>query len=173
LRSQPNDSHFEILCITRLATKAEIKKAFRQQIKKWHPDKFHGLPEKILHAHEMSKKIIEAFERLENYVPPTNFASNSTDKLYSKKQPASTFTKPASPPKANRLDILRIKVKSSNIHSVGYDTTLKVLQVEFLNGNIYQYYNVPEHNFNELLKADSKGKFLNCKISFHFRYECV
>jgi hypothetical protein len=64
-------------------------------------------------------------------------------------------------------------VKSSNICSVGYDTLLKILQVEFLNGSVYQYYDVPKDIYDKLLKADSKGRFFNANISFRFRYESV
>jgi hypothetical protein len=105
-------------------------------------------------------------------VPSSNFNSTSTHERYYKKQSASTFARPTSPPKATSF-ILRIKVKSSNINSVGYETSLKVLQVEFLNGSIYQYYDVPKHIFTELLKADLKRKFFNSKISFRFRRESV
>lgn len=52
-------------------------------------------------------------------------------------------------------------VSSSNIASIGYDSMNKVLEVEFLNGSIYQYYDVPEALYEGLMAADSKGKFLN------------
>ena len=38
----------------------------------------------------------------------------------------------------------RYSVASSNISAVGYDEQSETLEVEFLNGSIYQYYNVPE-----------------------------
>jgi curved DNA-binding protein CbpA len=173
LRKQPNDSHFEILGITRSSTKAEIKKAYREQIKKWHPDKFHSSPEKIHHALEVTKRINEAFELLENYEPLKIRDSDNVPKSYKKRQTTSAFNYRSSPPKATRLDILRTGVKSSNIISVGYDKNLKVLQVEFLNGSIYQYYEVPEQVFTDLLKTASKGKFFNSQISLHFRHENV
>jgi KTSC domain/DnaJ domain len=173
LKKQPDDSHFEILGITRFSTREEIKKAYRNQIKKWHPDKFHNSPEKIQYALEVTKQINEAFELLENYEPLKTQHSDNTSKSYKKRQTTSAFNYRSSPPKATRLNILRASVKSPNIISVGYDKLLKVLQVEFLNGSIYQYYEVPEQIFTDLLKAGSKGKFFNSKISLHFRHENV
>lgn len=56
----------------------------------------------------------------------------------------------------------RIKVTSSNVNSVGYSNG--VLEVEFKNNSIYQYKNVIEFLFVQLLRASSKGKFLKQHI---------
>lgn len=58
----------------------------------------------------------------------------------------------------------RQKVKSSNIASVGYDETTRILEVEFHNGGIYQYLNVPPQDYAELIEADSVGKFFHSRI---------
>lgn len=173
MRIQLNDSHFQILGVTQLSTKDEIKKAYRDKIKMWHPDKFFNCPEKIAEAVEISKKINDAFALLKNYEPPKNSELNSSFKKYNGNHTTSNFAKRTSSPKEARLNILRIRVKSSNIHSVGYDKLHKVLQVEFLNGSIYQFYDVPENIYKNILKADSKGKYFNCNVSGRFRYECV
>lgn len=52
-------------------------------------------------------------------------------------------------------------VSSSNIASIGYDPMRMILEVEFLNGSIYQYYDVPEELYIGLMAASSHGKFLN------------
>jgi len=52
-------------------------------------------------------------------------------------------------------------VSSSNIASIGYAPMSQILEVEFLNGSIYQYYDVPEALYEGLMAADSHGKFLN------------
>ena len=52
-------------------------------------------------------------------------------------------------------------VSSSNIASIGYDLKAQILEVEFLNGSIYQYYDVPEELYVGLMAADSHGKYLN------------
>lgn len=50
-------------------------------------------------------------------------------------------------------------VTSSNIASIGYDSISQTLEVEFLNGAIYQYYDVPEALYEGLMSADSHGKY--------------
>lgn len=168
-----NDTHFEVLGVTRNSTKEEIKKAFREQIKKWHPDKFPNQPDKISEALERSKKINEAFYFLEDYEPPKQRHTNFSTYTYSKPKEATNHRRPTAKPKGSRLNIERIRVKSSNIHSIGYDRGTNILQVEFLNGSVYQYWNVPEFVYQELMQASSKGKYFNSKIAFSYKYECV
>ena len=55
----------------------------------------------------------------------------------------------------------RTAVQSSNVASVGYDCDSSTLEVELLNGAVYQYFGVPESTFEDLLNAPSKGSFLN------------
>lgn len=55
----------------------------------------------------------------------------------------------------------REKVKSSNVFSIGYDETKKILEVEFNGGGIYQYTPIPKHTYAKLMKAESKGVFLS------------
>ena len=51
-------------------------------------------------------------------------------------------------------------VASTNLKSVGYDCDTETLEVEFLRGSVYQYYNVPQNIFEQLMREGSKGKFL-------------
>jgi len=55
----------------------------------------------------------------------------------------------------------RKPVRSSNIASIGYDESSKTLEVEFLNGAIYQYYNVPLSIYKGLMTAQSHGGYLD------------
>ncbi len=50
-----------------------------------------------------------------------------------------------------------INVSSSNVASVGYDEDSSTLQVEFINGGTYQYFDVPENIFSGLRDAGSVG----------------
>ncbi len=68
----------------------------------------------------------------------------------------------------------RTPVSSSNIRSIGYDVSSSILEVEFTSGDIYQYYDVPEHLYGEFMKASSFGGFLNDNvIKYHYRYKKV
>ena len=53
----------------------------------------------------------------------------------------------------------REPVQSSNLASVGYDISTSVLEVEFLNGSVYQYYGVPAQVHEGLMNAGSKGSY--------------
>jgi len=67
----------------------------------------------------------------------------------------------------------RDHVKSSNIESIGYDSKSQSLEIEFLNGSIYQYFDVPQHVFEGLMGADSQGKYLASNIKGYYRYSKV
>ena len=58
----------------------------------------------------------------------------------------------------------RMPVTSSNLHSVGYDLDSQTLEVEFNNGSVYQYSNVPQGEYDALMSADSKGTYFNANI---------
>lgn len=58
----------------------------------------------------------------------------------------------------------RMQVSSSNILSIGYDPSTQVLEVEFISGAVYQYFNVPEAEYESFLNAGSKGTYFNTNI---------
>lgn len=58
----------------------------------------------------------------------------------------------------------RQPVSSSNLSSVGYDSSAEKLEVEFKNGYVYEYYNVPQVMFEQLIQAPSVGTFFNANI---------
>lgn len=68
---------------------------------------------------------------------------------------------------------MRQPVASSNLASVGYDPQSQTLEVEFQDGSVYQYYNVPQGIFDALMSAPSKGQFLAYQIKDRFPYSRV
>lgn len=64
----------------------------------------------------------------------------------------------------------RTPVISSNVASIGYDTNTMMLEVEFTNGSVYQYFDVPETEYEALISASSVGKYLNQNIKARYRY---
>ncbi len=64
-------------------------------------------------------------------------------------------------------------VASSNLASVGYDRDSQTLEIEFLSGPIYQYYNFPENLYDELMRASSKGKFFYHNIRNAYPYSRI
>ncbi len=67
----------------------------------------------------------------------------------------------------------RESVQSSNISSIGYDAGSLTLEIEFLNGSVYQYFDVPVQAHEGLMSADSHGKYLNANIKGTYRYSKV
>ena len=60
-----------------------------------------------------------------------------------------------------------IKVKSSNVVAVGYENN--TLYVQY-NSGTYSYSNVDRTVYENLLKAESKGKFMNSEIKHKYSY---
>lgn len=67
----------------------------------------------------------------------------------------------------------RYTVASSNIASIGYDAATETLEVEFLSGSVYQYYNVPQGMYDNLMAEGSKGRFLNVYIKNAYPYSRI
>lgn len=64
----------------------------------------------------------------------------------------------------------RLLVVSSNIRSIGYDPTRLLLEIEFIGTPefVYQYSGVPQHAFDSLLAAESKGSYFFAQIKNRF-----
>lgn len=64
----------------------------------------------------------------------------------------------------------RTPVASSTMVAVGYDADSQTLEIEFVNGHLYQYFDVPPALHDELLASDSAGGYFNAAIRGHYRY---
>ena len=64
----------------------------------------------------------------------------------------------------------RTPVDSSNIASIGYDEDTNTLEIEFHNGGVYQYFDVPFQVYDDLMEAASKGQYLAQQIKGQYRY---
>lgn len=64
----------------------------------------------------------------------------------------------------------RTSVDSSVMVAVGYDADSQTLEIEFVNGHLYQYLDVPSALHDELLASDSAGGYFNASIRGHYRY---
>lgn len=58
----------------------------------------------------------------------------------------------------------RTSVNSSSLKSVGYDAACHILEIEFNNGSVYQYYGVPESVYQGLMSAGSHGEYFDQEI---------
>jgi hypothetical protein len=64
----------------------------------------------------------------------------------------------------------RTQVSSSSIASVGYDAKTRVLEVEFVHGDVYRYQGVPASVVQVFLSAPSLGAYLNANIRDVYRF---
>jgi hypothetical protein len=67
----------------------------------------------------------------------------------------------------------REPVRSSAIRTVGFDPQSRTLEVEFINGRAYRYFDVPEFLHRGFMVAPSKGAYFNTRIDARFRHEEV
>lgn len=63
--------------------------------------------------------------------------------------------------------------ESSNIARFDYDEAAYILKVEFKNGGLYDYFDVPQHIYEGMVAAPSKGKYLAQQIKGRYRYARV
>ena len=67
-----------------------------------------------------------------------------------------------------------IRVDSSNLARIRYDENTMTLEIEFMGGRVYQYFDVPVQVFEGLRNAvDSHGKYFNQHIKGNYRYARV
>jgi hypothetical protein len=64
----------------------------------------------------------------------------------------------------------RTLVNSSNVTSIGYDPASATLEIEFTNGSIYQYFDVPESVHVELMGSASIGRTVNMLVKQNHRF---
>ena len=67
----------------------------------------------------------------------------------------------------------RIPLESEALASIGYDVARHLLEIEFTNGRIYHYFDVPRTEVERLLAARSQGAYFSERVRDHYRYEQV
>jgi len=74
-------------------------------------------------------------------------------------------------PTPNRITsrIPRQSVQSSAIAKVGYSKRRHILEIEFVNGAVYRYFDIPFSVHRDLMSAESKARFYDSKIRKHYR----
>ena len=59
-----------------------------------------------------------------------------------------------------------IPVTSSNVAAIGYDPPARICRVQFVNGTLYDYADVPPAVFSAFLNVPSKGQFVDRVLKF-------
>jgi lysyl-tRNA synthetase class 2 len=66
---------------------------------------------------------------------------------------------------------MRVPLPSTSLAWVSYDARLRRLLVEFRSGKRYLYLGVPPTCYQQLLQADSKGRYFNAHIRNRFPHQ--
>jgi hypothetical protein len=122
----------------------ELKTIYRNLMKEWHPDKFVDNNDLKLEAEEKSKTIIEAYHFLVSIAPETAELG----------LPEYTNT-----------------ITTSNIADLFYKS--QTLTIKFLDGNTYEYLDVPKAVYVKLINSDSQGRFARRHIYNSFVYRNI
>ena len=82
---------------------------------------------------------------------------------------AVAWTEPSPTPSHFVSHIPRQQVESTAIAKVGYSKRHHILEIEFVNGAVYRYLNVPATVYYDLTAAESKARFYDSNIKRHYR----
>ena len=69
--------------------------------------------------------------------------------------------------------IPRQEVQSSAMAKIGYSKRRHILEIEFVNGAVYRYFDVPFSVYDDLMSAESKARFYDSNIRKHYRSALV
>jgi len=135
----------------------EIRAAYRREIKKWHPDLN---PDKIAEATRRSAELNLAWEILRNaYSRKLHDESMCAPKRTATWEQASgSWTQASSSRSAIRVPPM-VSVVSRCVSQLGHDGADRLF-VRFRSGGLYVYFGVPTWVFDELMAAESKGRYL-------------
>ena len=131
----------KLLGVDKAAELQELNTVYRSLMKNWHPDKFTDNADAKLEAEEKSKGIIEAYHFLVSIAPQT------------REQTLADYT---------------LTTTTSNI--ADFEFKSQVLTINFLDGSIYEYFDVPKQVYVKLINADSPGRFARRHIYKNYVY---
>ncbi len=134
----------KLLGASKTTTLKELKTIYRDFMKEFHPDKFADNDELKLEAEEKSKGIIEAYHFLVSIAPETQ---------------------------ESFLAEYTATISTSNISDFEYDKL--ILKIIFLDGSVYEYFDVPRNTYIKLVNADSQGRFARRHIYNSFLYRNI
>jgi hypothetical protein len=84
-----------------------------------------------------------------------------------------TWAEPSPNPTHITSRIPRQSVESTAIAKIGYSKRRHILEIEFVNGAVYRYFDIPVSESRELMSAESKARFYDSNIRKHYRSALV
>jgi KTSC domain len=82
---------------------------------------------------------------------------------------AVALAKPSPTPSHITSRIPRQSVQSTAIAKIGYSKRRHILEIEFVNGAVYRYLDIPLSVHRDLMSAESKARFYDSNIRKHYR----
>jgi hypothetical protein len=134
----------KLLGVTRTTSVQELKSIYRTLMKEWHPDKFQDNEEGKHEAELKSRELIEAYNFLLSIAPET----------IEKSLPDYTET-----------------INASTIRHYAYEKS--TLQLNFVDGSSYEYFEVPKTIYAKLASSDVPARFCRRHIYHSFVYRKV
>jgi len=125
---------------TPVSTLADLKTTYRNFMKVYHPDKFQDETAKA-EAEEKSREMIEAYHFLVSIAPETI---------------------------EGLMPEFKETIMASNISD--YQWKGLVLEITFLNGSSYEFFNVPKNTYIKLVNSDSPARFAKRHIYNEFSF---
>lgn len=165
------EQYAAVLGLTGQITFADVKRAYRQEMREWHPDHHHG-KETAPQAHKKAQAINEAYEFLSEISEeqPIIVGANAKARTYDHYHTRHTYQQRPFNPGFPDSSVFEVFVKSSWIISVGYNQQTRTLFLKLDRGSIYRCYDVPQSVFDGLLQAESVGRYVN-QFVWRFRHE--
>lgn len=131
----------KLLGVTKTTELKELKTVYRNLMKDWHPDKFTDNDTLKQEAEEKSKTIIEAYHFLVSIAPET-LSQNAGE-----------------------------YVETTSFSGMAdFEYKGQTLKITFLNGSIYEYFDVPRSIYLKLVNAESPARFARRHIYNSFVY---
>jgi curved DNA-binding protein CbpA len=134
----------KLLGVTEAAELKDLKTIYRNLMKDWHPDKFQDSHDQKQEAEEKSKTIIEAYHFLVSIAPETR-----------------------------QINLAEYTETTTTSNIADFEYKSQTLQVFFLDGSSYEYFDVPKATYVKLVNADSPGRFARRHIFNSFVYRNV
>lgn len=135
------EGYRKLLNVTESATLSELKSAYRNLMKDWHPDKFAGDEILLKEAEDKSKKIITAY----------HFLVSISKETITKTIEAYTET-------------------INNAAIVDYEYKSEILRVVFADETEYEYFGVPKSTYVKLVNAETPQRFARRHIFQSYVY---
>lgn len=155
----------KVLGLREVINESQLKNAYRQIIKRCHPDKYIADKRQYERAIEQTKQVNLAYNYLADLINrnPIPQSGNPYKKDIE-------FQKRTYEPGLPDNSVMEIPLESSQTVSVGYDYEDYIMFIKFANSKVYKFFGISPKIFEEFLTAKSHHKYAHQNIFFKYPY---